>query len=170
VRLSGKPTHAFTTTSALCAEDFDGTIPLYALPITGQHRQDTQSWTEHYRNHDRLWLSSGPLELSSYRELADPESALATEGRQLCKTIEKATRKPTYYYLVRYYARRLHEAERACPGCGGRWRVRRPNPKATEFARFEFRCRRCRLVSHRGVSTDDQRRARIGEFKGAARP
>lgn len=163
-------THAFDTTSAVRAEDFEAIVPLFSLPISLQDRRDLQSWAEHHRDHDRLWLLSGRLELPAYRELADPRSMLAMGGKELCRIIEKATKKPTYYYLKRYYAHRHDEAQRACPGCGRAWSVRRTNPKATEFARFEFRCRRCRLVSHCGVSIDGARYARIGEFEGVARP
>lgn len=158
-------THALDVTSPVCAGDFGGVVPLYSLTIAENKRRELQIWAESYRNHDRVWLSSGELELSAYRELADPASQLSTAGRGLCRSIEKATRKPTYYYLLRYYAHRQAEATRPCPGCGGRWHVARPNPSAPSFAQFEFRCHRCRLVSHCGVSTEGERRAGIGDSK-----
>jgi predicted nucleic acid-binding Zn ribbon protein len=158
-------THAFDVTSPVCAEDFDGGVPLYSLPITDAERRDLQRWAETYRDHDRVWLSSGKLELAAYRELAAPTSEISTAGRSLCRSIERATQKPTYYFLMRYYAHRAAEAKRPCPACGGRWHVARPSPTAPAFAQFEFRCRPCRLVSHCGVSIGGNRLARIGDFE-----
>lgn len=156
-------THAFDTHAPLCVDGLDDAAPLYLLPITERARMDLQWWASDYRDHDRMWLSSGRLEMRAYRELADPTSVLCSRGRDLCRMIEKATRKPTYFYLQRYYAHHKGEQERPCPGCGGHWAVPRSNLADTRFSRIEFRCRRCRLVSPCGVSEEGERRARIGE-------
>lgn len=97
-------THAFDTHAPLCVDGLDDAAPLYLLPITERARMDLQGWASDYRDHDRMWLSSGRLEMRAYRELADPTSVLCSRGRDLCRMIEKATRKPTYFYLQRYYA------------------------------------------------------------------
>ena len=67
--------------------------------------------------HDLLQLECGPLEIAAYRELAEPCSALAREGRALAASVEQATGVPTYYYLLRYWGR-PSEHDRPCPGCG----------------------------------------------------
>ena len=157
-------THALTHCSPVRAVNFEAGVPLYLLPVSEALREELGRWAEIYREHDSIWLSSGTLEIPAYRELAEPGSELSAHGRRLCRSLEKATGKPTFYYSMRYFARGEGEEERRCPGCSGTWRVDRLPWKATKFARFDFICRRCRLVSHVGVSTGDPARyARIGE-------
>jgi predicted nucleic acid-binding Zn ribbon protein len=100
-----------------------------------------------------------------YRELDDPRSDLARWGREQCARIEKATGKPTYYYLMRYFSHRSGEESRPCPLCGRRWAVRSLDEPEGGFSNFFFRCERCRLVSGIGVSLEGARRARIGDFR-----
>jgi predicted nucleic acid-binding Zn ribbon protein len=159
-------THAFDSTSAVCAGDFPGVIPLYSLPVSISTREALQSWAEDYREFDRLWFASEDLETMAYRRLADPASKLSVAGRKLCRTVERATGKPTYYFLMRYHARRHGEEERPCPGCGGRWSMGQQVGKTPRVDWFDFCCQRCRLVSHCGASIDGARLARIGDFDG----
>ena len=141
-------------------------VPLYELPIDERTREALCFWAERYRTLDELWIASGPLERGAYKQLADPASETAERGRELCQVIEKATRKPTYYYLVRYYGRETGEEERPCPLCGSPWRTKTRPAAESEFFAFDFQCRRCRLVSHFAKSIEDARRARVGEFRG----
>jgi predicted nucleic acid-binding Zn ribbon protein len=96
--------------------------------------------------------------------LADPDSELAQQGRNLCRRIEIGTGIPTYYYLARYWAREKGEEDRLCPGCGNMWKVEGLKELPERFYHFDFRCDNCRLVSHLGVSLDGGNYVRIGEF------
>ena len=157
-------THAFDRHSTVCAFNSTDPLPLYALPISDRLRDNLYSWALTYRDHDRVWLTSGALEMAAYRQLADPSSLLSRKGRDLCAKIGRATRRRTYYYLMRYHGRRRLEEARRCPGCNGNWRVIKHAPTTTEFARFDFCCHRCRLVSYVAPSIGSSREAAIGEF------
>jgi predicted nucleic acid-binding Zn ribbon protein len=157
-------THAFDWASPVCRGDGEGPIPIFTLPISFEQKDGLYAWQRGYSDHDRIWLGSGALEIAAYRQLADPESELSREGRELCRDLEAATGIPTFYYLMRYWARKDGEGMRSCPGCGEHWRVR-SNEKRQHFSDFDFRCEKCRLVAHEGVSTDGGRHARIGEFQ-----
>lgn len=55
------------------------------------------------------------------------------------------------------------EAERVCPECGGRWKQKSGEGRGMDW--FDFRCEPCRLVSHLASTTEDERHARIGEYR-----
>jgi predicted nucleic acid-binding Zn ribbon protein len=158
-------THAFDDASPVCCGDSGKSIPVYLLPISEQDRRDLYSWAGSYKHLDNVWLASGALEIPAYKQLADPTSELSVAGRKLCASIEKATQKPTFYYLERYWGRSDGEATRVCPLCGGEWRLSDQNADMAPFHKFQFKCDSCRLVSHIADSYDDQRHARIGEYK-----
>jgi len=158
-------THAFDDASPVCCGDSGEPIPVYLLPIPDQDRRDLYSWAGYYKHHDNIWLDSGALEIPAYKQLADPTSELSVSGRELCAKVEKATQKPTFYYLTRYWGRNDGEEMRPCPLCGGEWRVSDQNADSTPFHKFQFKCDSCRLVSRIAVSTEDERHARIGEYE-----
>ncbi len=162
-------THAFDRQSPVCAFNSTDPLPLYTLPISDKLRDEVRSWALSYRDLDRVWLGSGVLEMAAYRQLADPSSQLSKAGRAICAEIRRATRRPTYYYLTRYYGRWRNDDARRCPGCGAAWRVSQHPADATKFARFEFSCDRCGLVSHTASSAGGGRAARIGEFHSTGR-
>lgn len=162
-------THAFDDGPSFCRGDNGRPVPSYMFPISYEVRENIYFWQHNYRNHDHVWLGCGALEIPAYRQLADPNSDLSQDGRDLCKHIEKVTGVPTYYFLMRYWARRTVEDKRKCPGCGQPWRTKYATEKRTDFWLFAFRCYKCRLVSHLGDSFDDERHAAIGEFKIAKR-
>ena len=157
-------THAFRDASPVCCGDSGAAIPLYLLPISQQAREDAYFWSNHYRDHDNVWLGSGTLEVLAYRETADPKSELSSEGRESCREIEAATGKPTFYYLQRYWGRTVGEEKRLCPLCGRKWRTSTKETDKTPFWEFTFRCMQCRLVSHVACSYDNERHAAIGEY------
>lgn len=157
-------THAFDWASPVCRGDGKPPIPVFTLPVAFEHKEQLYSWQRSYYHHDNIWLGSGALEIGAYRQLADPASELAEQGRDLCREIETATRVPTFYYLMRYWGRPNGEDQRLCPGCGAAWRAEGPREAPAPFWQFHFKCDRCRLVSHLGVSTDGGRHTRIGEF------
>jgi len=138
-------------------------IPSYTIPVTSEQKEKLYCWERVYFYHDRIWLNCGALEIASCREMASPDSSLSKQGRELCGIIEAATKRPTYYYLQRYWARPKGEEKRKCPGCGGAWNTEWMGVPTRLFHQFEFLCKNCRLVSHLGVSTDGGRYARIGE-------
>jgi predicted nucleic acid-binding Zn ribbon protein len=126
------------------------------------------SWAGTYKDLDKVWLASGALEIPAYKQLADPKSDLSVTGRDLCARIEEATEKPTFYYLTRYLGCNDGEAMRPCPLCGGEWRLSDQNADMSPFHKFQFKCDSCRLVSRIADSYEDERRARIGEYKRRA--
>lgn len=147
--------------SPLCRGDGKSKVPLFALPVSDQIKEDLHNWQRSYCRLDGVWMESGPLEMPAYRQLADSSSELSEEGRNLCREIEVATGIPTFYYLLRYWARPKGENERLCPGCGIAWKTSEPELWG-EFHQFHFKCDACRLVSHLGKDSNG-RRARIGE-------
>jgi hypothetical protein len=84
----------------------------------------------------------------SWQEILD-ESYRGRGMWQLCREVEKSTKVPTYYFLMRYYSHPTEEFARRCPGCGGKWRTKAP--EENRFRDWHFRCKRCRLVSNAGV-------------------
>ncbi len=157
-------THAFDWASPVCRGDGKPPIPVFLLPVAFELKEQLYSWQRSYCHHDNIWLGSGALELEAYRQLADPNSELSEHGRNLCRELEAATGVPTYYYLTRYWGRTKGEDNRLCPGCGGAWRVECLWESTRRFWQFDFKCDRCRLVSHMGVSTDGGRHSQIGEY------
>lgn len=149
--------------SPLCRGDGKRPVPFFSLPLSDQVKEDLHGWQKSYRRLDGVWMESGPLEVSAYRQLADPNSALSEDGRSLCREIEKGTGIPVFYYLMRYWGRSKGENERVCPGCGNDWKASEPM-LGGKFHQFHFKCESCRLVSHMAKDTDSARRARIGEF------
>jgi hypothetical protein len=146
-------------------------IPLYLLPMPDKDTIFDMAWSEYlyqwassYRAYDSIWLGSGVLEMSAYKQLADPTSELNTSGRNLCEEFESHTKIPTYYYLYRYFGRKKGEPERPCPICGMPWRVEKSDEKRPWWD-FAFRCEPCRLVSNDASTYEDERHARIGEFR-----
>lgn len=149
--------------------------PLYLLPMPDKDTTSDMAWSEYlyqwassYRAHDSIWVGSGVLEMSAYKQLADPTSELNISGRDLCEEIESHTKIPTYYYLYRYFGRKKGETERPCPICGKPWRVERSDEKRPWWE-FAFRCEPCRLVSNDASTDEDERHARIGEFRTVKR-
>lgn len=158
-------THALDITSAICSGKDGSPIPAYLVPITEFQRERLFFWTKTYRNLDRLWLDSGSLEMKAYKEMAKPNSSLSKEGRQICKWIEDATNKPTYLYLIRYWGWSEGESERVCPLCGRSWNFEKDPKFVAGIYWFDFLCQSCRIVSHIGSSSENERYARIGEFR-----
>jgi predicted nucleic acid-binding Zn ribbon protein len=140
-------------------------IPACLLPVSSQLKESLNFWKVSYCRRLEIIPESGLLEFAAYRQLAEPNSDLSRKGRRLCQAIEEATGVPTFYYLIRFYERRQGEKRRRCPGCGGAWSVRWPDPEQRQFWQFEFRCNRCRLVSVDGILAGDERQTKIGEFR-----
>ena len=150
-------------TSPVCSEPDGRAVPLYTLPLTDSQKEGIVFWQAEHNAMEELWIGSRELEIPTYRQMADPHSGLSERGRAICRDIEAATGKPTYYYLMRYWGRKEGEDRRLCPGCGKPWAT---GVTYTAFFDFAFRCDHCRLVSHEGIDTDDERHARIGEWHG----
>jgi len=160
-------TTAFDGHSPVCCGETGERIPLYELPLTFDEREGCVFWAREYARMDGIWFSSGELEIPAYRQMADPASLLAKQGRGLLKKIEQASGVPAYYYLTRYYGREKEsEKSRRCPGCGGEWFVK-TRVSGEPFHAFEFRCEPCRLVSHTADAHDEEElvHAEIGEWQ-----
>ena len=158
-------TNMFDWESPLCRGDNGRPIPIYRLPGTHEDREAIYFWQRTYREYDAIWMGCGHLEIPTYREMASPHSELSQQGREICAKVESVTGLPTYYFLMRYWGRRMGEEKRKCPGCGGSWRHRHTTEDDKRFWQFPFQCDKCRLVSHLADSYDDERHAVIGEWK-----
>jgi predicted nucleic acid-binding Zn ribbon protein len=144
-------------------------IPIYQLPIDPDQSEQIKFWTKHYQDFDAVQLSCGALEIPAYRQLAEVGSELTRHGRDLCKTIESATGKATYYFLMRYWGwpNKKKEQNRVCPNCGKPWKNR--HRTKTGIGRFDFKCSPCRLVSQVCSTDDEAKFAEIGVYKGSKR-
>ncbi len=158
-------THAFDRCCVVFRGNDGHPIPPYLIPITDEDREYLFSWSRSYYHHDHIWLDSGELEIQAYKQLADPNSELMRSGRDFSASIEKATGLPTYCYLMRYWGRNKNENTRCCPVCGGGWSTGIEPEGKYKFWEFHFRCDNCKIVSHVADSYDDERHARIGEYK-----
>lgn len=118
-------------------------VPLYRLPRhENDEFNDVIRWSSNYKSCDSLFMHSGTGERFGYREMSRIDSSLTREGRKICTKIEQDTGKPTYYYLHRYYGRRLVvEEARKCPGCGREWRL-----SERWHNLLDFKCDGCRLL------------------------
>jgi predicted nucleic acid-binding Zn ribbon protein len=151
----------FTNTSPVF-EGGDGTpVPLFALSIDWNVREQLQAWMRRTQLHDELWINSGRLESAAYQELSMPDSALSAEGRELAKQLETATGVATYYFLKHYWGRRAEDRRDACPACGGAWAADKLGSGSARVSQgidgFALRCDACRIVSERATaaSQDD---------------
>lgn len=152
-------------TTPLYCSDTQSVIPLYLLSLPGNVTQDLIFWADEYKDFDKIWMRSGEFEIPAYKQLADPASELSVKGRDLCAIVERATGIPTYYYLQRHWGRREGEQTRPCPGCGGKWHTDKKNQNDQGFYLYHHQCKKCRLISNSAFADDDQRHARIGEYK-----
>jgi predicted nucleic acid-binding Zn ribbon protein len=147
--------------------DNNDAIPLYRVPIADNERENICFWQQYYREYNNLWLENGKWSIDAYRMLADPESELSKQGRELCLAIEKTTGIPTYYYLKRFFGRKFEEEiQRKCPCCSNSWAVEQPTQEISEpkrFCHFYFQCQPCRLVSYPANGKINLRYAKIGE-------
>lgn len=158
-------TSAFRWESSIRRSDNGKPISPIMLPISSEIRENLYNWERTYRQYAHIWIDSGVLEIPVYKQLANPNSELSNEGRKICSAVEEATSVPTYYYLMRFWGRRNGENQRKCPVCGNKWDVESKEIKNEQFWDFHFQCHECRLVSHEATVCDDERHARIGEYK-----
>lgn len=158
-------TSAFDWVPSVHRGDNGKSISTVSLPVSSKVREDIYRWERSYRHYDYIWIGCGRLEIPVYKQLANPQSELSIEGRDLCNEIESATGIPTYYYLMRYWGRRQGEEDRLCPSCGSAWYVKGETIETERFWNFHFRCDACRLISHLADSYEDERHARIDEYK-----
>ncbi|NOT01848.1 MAG: DUF2310 family Zn-ribbon-containing protein [Phycisphaerales bacterium] len=123
-----------------------GIVPFYRFDPTSECAtyEDIIFWMYQYRAFDSIWIASRGGEKLAYRELTRHDSELTKDGLEVCGAIEKHTRRPVYYYLLRFHGRFVAaERKRPCPSCGGAWLLKR-----RWHGKYDFRCRRCRLVSN----------------------
>jgi len=111
-------------------------VPLYKLPYL-QKRDDHYEiycWQIAYTSIDNIWLH-GLSDRFSYRQMNDPRSQLAKEGREICAELENLTGKPVYYYIFNNKKTKAN-----CPDCGTSW-------EQVKDCFIDFRCEKCRLVA-----------------------
>jgi hypothetical protein len=89
-----------------------------------------------------LYTGSGIGERFGQRQMEDVKSALSENGREVAESLEQRVNQPVFYFLNRTTETKT-ERQRRCPSCGGAWLLKEPwGPY------FDFRCRKCRLVSN----------------------
>jgi predicted nucleic acid-binding Zn ribbon protein len=162
-------TSAYSSEPPIRRGDNGKRISPIMLPIPSKIKDDIYGWERTYQLYEHIWTGCGVLEIPIYKQFADPKSELSDEGRKICSAVEEATGIPTYYYLMRYWGRRNGENQRKCPACGNKWDVEPKEIKNKRFWNFDFQCHECRLVSHKATDYDDERHARIGEYKNNRR-
>jgi predicted nucleic acid-binding Zn ribbon protein len=140
-------TDMFDETSPVRHGSDGAPIPLYKVPVDWKLREQLYEWMRAYRLYDEIWLRSGPLEGVIYKELSQPESAMAQEGRELARRLEEATELPTYYFLKHYWERRKEDVQSRCPSCAGDWAETKLGTEQYGLDWFEYRCDHCRLIS-----------------------
>lgn len=120
-------------------------VPLYRFPVmpSGEY-YELICWQSDYQSCDRLQINCTTLERATTRQLSNRQSSLSQQGIEICRTLEKLSGKPVYYYLYCGNARSIKsEKERCCPSCGQSWRLETPLHSI-----FHFQCEPCRLISN----------------------
>ena len=128
-----------------------GIVPFARFPHTDDFEcyDNLIFWDRAYKQFDAIWMRSGAGEMLAYRELSRINSELNTRGREIAQRIEKLSGIAVYYYLYRHIGRRIvDEKRRRCPGCGGKWLLPQPWHPELWNKRFDFRCKKCRLLSN----------------------
>jgi predicted nucleic acid-binding Zn ribbon protein len=171
-------THLFDKSSPLVELDSYSPVAIISLPLNERERDQIYNWTLGYRHIDQIWMGGDRMAIHAYQEMANVTSELSTEGRAICELIEKATCKPTYYFLMKYWVSPseskalfcsdddLSEPGRLCPGCGKHWRRRKLEASFLsrhEWYDFAYRCDDCRLVSNEARERGRKRQWRHGE-------
>jgi predicted nucleic acid-binding Zn ribbon protein len=130
----------------LCADTMEP-VPLYTIPATyhdGLSYDDVRSWERNYKRIHGLWMNGEIHESFFLQQMQEVDSELSIIGREVCKTIERLTGKPTYYFLMNYRDWSVTEdVARRCPITGNEWLL--PNKTASDP--IAFRCEASRLVS-----------------------
>ena len=137
-------------------------IPNYLLPLDADEAERLTFWARNRECHERIWFSSGSLEIEAYRALADPLSELNLRAASLALNLEKAVKKPVFTRLFRHYALSDGaEDNRLCPLCSEAWRV--PDKE------FPYRCDPCRLLCEIGPSGAENGLEWIGTWEARAK-
>jgi predicted nucleic acid-binding Zn ribbon protein len=101
-------------------------------------------WQSDYQSCDSLQMNDTTLVQSATRQIAELDTNLYRQGRQVCNELAARSGCPFYYYLYRASGKNAAtELRRKCPSCGGPWRVETPLHDI-----FDFKCDRCHLLSN----------------------
>jgi predicted nucleic acid-binding Zn ribbon protein len=140
--------------SCFCCGNCFKPVPLYQIPwqestpTKGALHDRIICWQSNYQSCDRLQMNCVVGERFGLRQMSRHDSALSTQGIEICRDITSILNMPTYYYLHRYHGRtKAKELERLCPSCGGEWLLSSPLHRL-----FDFKCERCRLLSNIAMS------------------
>ena len=127
-----------------CYECF-GAIPLYKIPKTYHDEYyNILCWQSDYQSCDSLQMNCKVGERFAMNQLLKVDSPLSKQGLEVCKTIESATKKKTYYYLYKGTGKTFGlEVLRKCPNCNGEW-----YRKKALHNLFNFVCKKCTLLSN----------------------
>ncbi|HLD35982.1 MAG TPA: DUF2310 family Zn-ribbon-containing protein [Planctomycetota bacterium] len=131
--------------SPLRCGDCFGVIPLYRIPKTyDDEYNDIIIWQSDYQSCDSLQMHCTVGEKFGINQISKLDSALTKVGMKVCKSIQKATKKKTYYYLYKGIGKSYRsEISRKCPSCNGNW-----YQKESIHDIFYFLCKKCGLLSN----------------------
>jgi predicted nucleic acid-binding Zn ribbon protein len=127
-----------------CGECFTP-VPLYKVPKTYDESEyyNILCWESVYQSCDTLQMQCTVGEKFGIKQMSDINSPLSQQGLEVCKKIKEVTGKPTYYFLLNYRKIKPEEdKKRKCPGCGGKWLLKKRFHK-----KFDFKCNKCHLLS-----------------------
>ena len=118
-------------------------VPLYRIPhIHDDEHLCILHWEADYQACDTLQMHCTTGERFGEDQLADHDSSLSRNGRDICEKLEAIMGIPIYYYLHRMKGRSLEEERgRPCPSCHQPWKL----SERTHL--FDFKCDPCRLLS-----------------------
>ena len=123
--------------SPIVCGDCGHEIPLYKIHhIMGEEEHfSILSWQKVYKSIDNIWMYCLSDRFSK-RQLSDPNSQLSKNGIEICTELEKALKKPVFYFLYQPY-----KMTENCPKCRGKWK------KSKRTKTVDFVCENCRLAT-----------------------
>lgn len=137
-------------------------VPLYRIPkpsytpdeqrheiISKQEYYYIRSWETDYQDCDSLQMSCGFAEKWGQRQMADVNSGLSVQGRELTTDLSERLSAPVYYYLYNYKKATIQaESARTCPLCHRPWFIAENDPNQPVDRLYRFKCDFCRIVSN----------------------
>ncbi len=157
-------THFLDNCSPIVDPQTGKAIPMHHVKMVYQTKEGLLWWQEMYKSFDRQFMMGhDKIEMTAYKQIADPNSEFGKESRKLAKDIEEETGVPTYYFLMRHFAFDCGEKDLPCPVCSNEWLKKDDFKVKLKFV--EWVCHSCRIMSSSGVSYDGKRKASIGVSK-----
>jgi predicted nucleic acid-binding Zn ribbon protein len=119
-------------------------VPLYQIPkLYDFGYWNITGWQSNYMACVVLDVNCTVGEKWAIKQQCNVDSELSRQGRIVAKSIYKAMKIKTYYYLSNFSNRsKAKDIVRPCPGCGGKWLL-----KQEIHGYIWFKCNKCLLMS-----------------------